>query len=87
MKSQLYGQDRSYYSMVRSTFMNVEDMILTLSGFLPFLYDISKQIMSYIHLENSESAVSITCVILQSIFEILVTTHWSYYYDFVIEEK
>lgn len=87
MKSQLYGQDRSHYSMVKSTFMNVEDMILTLSGFLPFLYDVSKQIMSYVHLENSESAVSITCVILQSIFEVLVTTPWSYYYDFVIEEK
>ena len=63
------------------------NLVTTISGFLPFLYDASKQIMSIFHWESSETAVSITCIILQSLIQLLISVPWDYYDTFVIEEK
>ena len=63
------------------------NIVTTISGFLPFLYDVSKNLMSSFHWENSETAVSITCIILQSLIQLLISVPWDYYDTFVIEEK
>lgn len=41
-KSQLYSLDRNIFRVVKSSFMTVVDVVLTLSGLLPYMYDVSK---------------------------------------------
>lgn len=87
LKSQLYGKDRSLFKIVKSVFDNTVDIVTVVSGFLPFLYDISKKCASIVHWDSSETVVSILCVILLSLFQVVVSIPWSYYDSFVIEEK
>lgn len=87
MKTQLYGQDRSSFRIVSTIFSYSVDILTTISGFLPFMYDISKKCMGVFGWNENEIAVSITCMILQSVFDTITNLPWDYYDDFVIEQK
>ena len=73
--------------MIEKFFTRFVDILLTASGFLPFLYDISKKILSPLHWEDNELLVSLLCSFIYSLFDTLIQLPWDYYDDFVIEEK
>ena len=43
-KSQLYNLDRNKFRVIKTSFLTVVDVVLTLSGLLPYMYDMSKNI-------------------------------------------
>lgn len=43
-KSQLYGQDKNKFIIVKSIVLTLFDVIFLLSGFLPYVYDLSKKL-------------------------------------------
>ena len=43
-KSQLYNLDRNKFRVIKVSFLTVVDVVLTLSGLLPYMYDMSKNI-------------------------------------------
>ena len=43
-KSQLYNLDRNKFRVIKSLFVTIVDVALTLSGLLPYMYDMSKDI-------------------------------------------
>ena len=43
-KAQFYGQDKNRFTIVKSVVLTLFDIILLLSGFLPFCYDLSKRL-------------------------------------------
>ena len=43
-KSQLYNLDRNKFRVIKVSFLTVVDVVLTLSGLLPYMYDMSKNL-------------------------------------------
>ena len=64
-KSQLYGQDKSKYKIVKSVVFSLFDIIFLLCGFLPFCYDLSKR-LSVVHSVPFESRVISTSGLVKS---------------------
>ena len=96
-RSQLHQQDLINVTIVKAVFMEIVDVLTTLSGFLPFTYDISKflcvnvgsavESKAKLHLGESELVVCFMFLLLHSLFDTLVSLPWDLYHDFVVEEK
>ena len=96
-RSQLHQQDLLKVTIVKAVFMEIVDVLTTLSGFLPFTYDISKLLCvsigngveskAKLHVGESEIVVCFLFLLIHSLFETLVSLPWNVYHDFVVEEK
>ena len=43
-KAQLYGQDKNWFTIVKSLVLTLFESIFLLAGFLPYCYDLSKRL-------------------------------------------
>jgi hypothetical protein len=88
-KAQSYGLDKSTYGLMNQIFMIALNVLLTISGFMPYLFDLSRTILesylpAYAQNEIAISAVFMTLYYLQST---VIGIPFSLYYTFVIEER
>ena len=96
-RAQIHQQDLIEVKIVKSVFRVAVDLLTTVSGFLPFTYDLGKHLcvlfqkrsntQILLHLGENEIVVCILFTFLQNVFNTLVELPWSLYHDFVIEEK
>lgn len=96
-RAQIHQQDLIDVKIVKSVLRVTVDLLTTVSGFLPFTYDLGKHLcvllqkrsdaQILLHLGENEIVVCILFTFLQNVFNTLVELPWSLYHDFVIEEK
>ncbi|KAG0357188.1 hypothetical protein BGZ54_000421 [Gamsiella multidivaricata] len=88
-KAQAYGRDKTRFGFVESVFNQVQNTLIIAFDFLPWLWDLSGEIMSKLAGYGSEYEIaqSIIFFALQTVFSTIISMPFSLYSTFVIEER
>ena len=89
-----YGADKFAFGNIESTFMFLEGFLLMVGGWLPYIWDISVSAASATGLVSEDTSdykaeVYATCVfvLMIALHDIVISTPFSLYRNFVVEEK
>jgi len=85
-KARLYKLDKHRFGFIRSIFGQIETSFVLLTNFTAFLWYFSGDITSKYYGE-SEIVQSLLFCFIQSVMDTIISTPFSYYDSFVIEEK
>lgn len=87
-KSQAYSHDKSSYGLVKGLSMEIVEVALLLMGQFPFFWSLSKSAATACGIApESEILISLVFLGISTVFDTIVSTPWSYYYTFVLEQK
>jgi hypothetical protein len=86
-KFQAYGLSKSSFGLVKSFWSLVQDNSLLFLGLFPFLWDKSSSIAASYGYGDDEIIISLIFVGLQMVMDTIISTPWSLYSTFVVEEK
>ncbi|KAF9170646.1 hypothetical protein BGX21_008562 [Mortierella sp. AD011] len=89
LKAQAYGQDKTRFGFVKSIFDQTENTLAITLGFMPWLWDLSGDIMFKVAGYGSEYEItqSVIFFMAMSIFSTIISLPFSLYSTFVIEER
>jgi len=86
-KSQQYGLAKSSFGFIESTIMFVHNMCLMSLGALPWLWNVSAQVVQWTGLAQSELYQSIAFFLLAEVYSVVIHLPFELYSTFVIEQR
>lgn len=90
----MYGIDKFSFGNIETSVMFIEGFMLMIGGWLPYIWDKSIELMTFIGLLHTDISlfkaevyITIGFIFIMSLHDILISLPFELYRTFVIEEK